>query len=439
MNRLTASFHAVAVASLCWLLPATPANAQAQLQPLDAIVAVVDEDVILRSELDIAMANLESQFANRQDQLPPRDIFERQVLERLILARLQVARAAEMGIRVSDAELDSAIADIARQNNMTTAQLGIQVAGDGMTLADLRSTVRDEITMQRLRQTFAQSRISVTEGEVDAVLASEASGSQYHLAHILVGVPEGSTPEQIAQAQARAEQIKAALESGDIEFSAAAVRYSDSPNALEGGDLGWRSLDEIPPAFANIIAGMADGDVFGPMRAPTGFQLVKLVETRAASDAGAATATQLQARHILIRPGDDGDNAAKARLETLKARIAGGADFAGLAQEMSQDETTADRGGALGWFTQDTYGVDFGAQVAALKDGEVSAPFKTAAGWHIVKREGSRQVSAASDNARQRARETIGQRKLEQEWERYVRELRGEAYVDLRLPAASGA
>ncbi|MDQ2702927.1 MAG: peptidylprolyl isomerase [Pseudomonadota bacterium] len=421
------------------MLPANHAAAQQQLRPLDTIVAVVDEDVILRSELDIAMANLESQFSDRRDQLPPRDIFERQVLERLILTRLQVARAASMGIQISDAELDAAIADIAGQNNLTLDQLAAQVAGDGMSLADLRASVRDEITMQRMRQNFAQSRISVTEGEVDAALASEASSSQYRLAHILVGVPEGSTPEQIAQAQTRAEQLKAALDSGQIDFAAAAVRYSDSPNALEGGDLGWRSIDEIPPSFAQLISTMQAGDVFGPMRTPTGFQLVKLVESRTAAETAPATATQMQARHILIRPGEDGDNAAKATLETLRARIAGGADFAELAQENSQDEATADRGGSLGWFTQDTYGVDFGAQVAALKDGEVSAPFRTEAGWHIVKREGVRQVAAADDNARARARASIGQRKLEQEWERFLREMRGEAYVDIRLPAASGS
>jgi peptidyl-prolyl cis-trans isomerase SurA len=439
MNRLTASLFAVAVASLCWMLPAAPAQAQQPMQPLDTIVAVVDDDVILRSELDIALANIESQFEGRRDQLPPRDIFERQVLERLILTKLQVGRASSMGIRVSDAELDGAIVDIAAQNNMTPAQLVTQISADGMTAADLRASVRDEITLQRLRQSFAQSRISVTEGEVDAAMANEATGNQYHLAHILIGVAEGSTPDQIASAQARAEQLKAQLEAGNIEFQAAAVRYSDSPNALEGGDLGWRSIDEIPPAFARIIAGMQPGDIYGPMRAPTGFQLVKLVESRAGASNTPVAVTQFQARHILIRSDEGGEAAARARIETLRARIAGGADFAELAQQNSQDEATADRGGSLGWFAQDGYGADFGAQVAALKDGEVSAPFRTAAGWHIVKREGSREVAATDENARQRARATIGQRKLEQEWDRYLRELRGEAYVDIRLPAASGS
>ena len=430
MNRLFACLLAIAA-----VFSTAQATAQ-QLQPVDRIAAVVDEDVILRSELDRALQNVLSQYATRQDQLPPRDVLEKQVLERLILVRLQVARAASSGITVSDQEVDSAIANVARQNNVALDQLGEQLARDGMTIADLRSSIRDEIAIQRLRQSFAQSRISVSEGEVDAALASQASGSQYHLAHILVGLPEGATPDQIAAAQKKIEGIKGQLDRGEIDFAAAAVRYSDSPNALEGGDLGWRGLNEIPPTFAQAITSMQAGQVIGPVRGPSGFQLLQLVGTRDASAADARTVTQLQARHILVRTGegsDASDAAAQAKLATLRARIAGGADFATIARENSADTATADKGGELGWFSQDTYGAEFGAQVAALQDGQVSAPFKTQAGWHIVQREGSRQVAAADDNRRQQVRESIGQRKLDEEWDRYLRELRGEAYVEIRL------
>jgi peptidyl-prolyl cis-trans isomerase SurA len=430
MNRLFACLLAVAA-----VFSAAQATAQ-QLQPVDRIVAVVDEDVILRSELDRALQNVLAQYATRQDQLPPRDVLEKQVLERLILLRLQVARAASSGIVVSDQEVEGAIANVAQQNNVAPDQLGAQLAREGMTIADLRSSIRDEIATQRLRQSFAQSRISVSEGEVDAALASQASGNQYHLAHILVGLPEGATPEQIAAAQKKIDGIKGQLDRGEIDFAAAAVRYSDSPNALEGGDLGWRSLDEIPPTFTQAITSMQAGQVLGPVRGPSGFQLLELIGTRDASAADARTVTQLQARHILVRTGEGSDNddaAAKAKLETLRARIAGGADFATVAKENSADTATADKGGELGWFAQDAYGAEFGAQVAALQDGQVSAPFKTEAGWHIVQREGSRQVAAADDNRRSQVRESIGQRKLEEEWDRYLRELRGEAYVDIRL------
>ena len=425
MNRLLACL--LAIAGLAWALPAPPALAQ-QLQPLDRIVAVVDEDVVLRSELDRALANILGQYAGRMDQLPPRDILERQVLERLVLMKLQVARAEGAGISVNDQELDSAVAGIASQNNLGMDQLAAQLARDGMTVADLRASVREEIMVQRLRQSFAQSRISVSEGEVDAALAAQVNATQYHLAHIVIGVPEGATADQIASAQKRVEEVKARIESGETDFSAAAVRYSDSPNALEGGDLGWRNLDEIPPSFAQLITSMQPGQVIGPIRGPSGFQLLNLVETREAADVG--TITEFKARHILVTGGDA---EAKAKLETLRARIAGGAEFAELARENSEDKASSARGGDLGWFAQDANGAEIGAQVAALSDGEVSAPFKDASGWHIVQREGSRQAPAADATRRQQVRESIGQRKLEQEWERFLRELRGEAYVDIRL------
>lgn len=440
MTRLAACLLA-AVAGFAALAGPKPAAAQ-QLQSLDRIAAVVDEDVILQSELDRAVANVDRQYEGRSDQLPPRDILERQVLERLILQRLQVARAANMGITVGDAELEKAIQGIAQQNNMSVEQLNAQLAHDGMTMADLRASVRDEIISQRLRQNFAQGRITVSEGEVDASLSSQANATQYHLAHILVGVPDGATADQIAAAQKKILGIQESLDKHEIDFAAAAVRYSDSPNALDGGDLGWRSLDEIPPSFAQVITGMQQGQVVGPIRGPSGFQLLQLVGTRSGADGAPAMITELKARHILVK-GDDA--AAQAKLATLRARIAGGADFAEVARENSEDTATKLAGGELGWFAQDSHGVDFGAQVAALQDGQVSQPFKTEAGWHIVQREGSRQAPAKDDTRRQQVREAIGQRKLEEQWDRFLREMRGEAYVDIRLggdaatPAATPA
>jgi len=409
---------------------------QAQsVQPLERIAAVVDEDVILQSELDRAVANILAQYANRQNQLPPRPVLERQVLERLILVKLQTARAAETGVRVSDAEVDAAIGNIAQQNNLSPDQLRQQLARDGMSIDDFRNSLRDEILVQRMRQRFAQSRISVSDAEVDAAMAAQTGGAQYQLSHILVALPEGATPEQIATGQQKIEGIKGLLDRGEIEFAAAAVRYSDSPNALEGGSLGWRSLDEVPSAFANAIRTMSPGDVIGPIRGPSGFQLLQLVDTREGEQAtGAGTVTQYSARHILIRPADGpgGDGEARARIDSLRARIAGGADFQEVARESSDDTVSKPQGGDLGWFTQDEFGPEFGGQVSALEDGQVSAPFRTQAGWHIVQRVGSRQASAGEDNRRAQVRESIGQRKLEDEWDRYVREMRGEAYVDVR-------
>ena len=412
---------------------ATPVMAQT-LQPLDRIAAVVNEDVVLQSEMDRAVQNVLAQYANQPGQLPPRAVLERQVLERLVLVKLQVARATESGIRIGDAELNNAINAVAQQNGTTPDGLRQRLEADGMSFDEFRSSLRDEITIQRLRQSYAQSRVQVSEGEVDAAIAAQAAtGVQYRLAHILVGVPDGASADQISTGKSKIEGVKALVDKGELDFSAAAVRYSDSPNALEGGDLGWRRIDEIPAAFANAIRSLSPGQVIGPIRGPSGFQLLKLVETRDGSQAAAKAVTEYHARHILVRvtPVQDAA-AAKAKIDTLRARIAGGADFQAVAKESSEDAISKPEGGDLGWFAQDDFGPEFGSQVAGLTDGQVSAPFRTQAGWHIVQRVGSRQATANDENRRAQVREAIGQRKLEDEWERFNREMRGEAFVDIR-------
>lgn len=407
-----------------------------EAQPLDRIAAVVDEDVILQSELQRAIANIKAQYAGRENQLPPEDVLSRQVLERLVLVKLQVARAQGSGIRVSDQELNQAMNSIAQQNGSNLDALRQRLAHDGIDFNDFRASVRDEITVQRLRQSFAQSRISVSEGEVDAALKQQATvGNQYHLAHILIALPDGANADQISTGQKKADGVKALLDKGELDFNAAAVRYSDSPNALEGGDLGWRSLDEIPQAFAQMMEKMKPGEVVGPIRGPSGFQLLKLVEVRDSSSAatGEHTVTEFHGRHILVRVDDhQTDAAAKAKIDTLRARIAGGAEFQTVAKESSEDNNSKGQGGDLGWFPADAFGPAFGQQVQGLQDGGVSQPFRTDAGWHIVQRVATRQTDVTTDNQRAQVRETIGRRKLEDEYNRFLQELRGEAYVSFR-------
>lgn len=425
----------LAVAALLGAPAAAQTQAEAPqagpLQPLERIAAVVDEDVVLRSELDRAVANITRQYAGRENQLPPREILERQVLERLILVKLQLARAEQTGVRVTDQEIDGAIAGMARQNRLSLEQLRQQLAAEGENYADFRDSVRDELMIQRLRQRFAQSRIAVSEAEIDAALAAQKSaGMHYHLAHILVALPEGATPEQIKTASGKIEGIAGLIERGEMDFSAAAVRYSDSPNALEGGDLGWRSIDEIPTAFGSLIRNLQPGEVSAPIRGASGFQLVKLVEVRDANQAGPGMVTQVHARHILVRTNDStSEAAARARIDTVAARLKGGADFDQVAREESQDLSTQAKGGDLGWFVPEQFGSDFGDQVKALGDGQVSEPFRTQAGWHIVQRLASREIDAGEQTRRARIGDTIGRRKLEDEWNRFLRELRGEAYV----------
>lgn len=419
-------------------LLALPVQAQ-QTQPIDGIAVVVDEDVILQSELDRAVANILAQYAGRTEQLPPLEVLQRQVAERLVLLQLQVTRAEATGVRVTDAEVDQAVAGVAAQNQTSVEQLRAQLASNGTSFSQFRDSIRDELLVQRLQQRFAQTQVSVSDAEVDAALqAQQATGEQFHLAHILVGLPEGATPEQIATAQTKIEGIKGLLDRGEMDFAAAAVRYSDSPNALEGGDLGWRAANEIPSVFAELVSSMAPGQVTDPIRGSSGFQLLQLVETRDASQAGPSIVTQFQASHILIRVDESTSAAqAKAEADTLHARIVGGADFAELAREHSEDPSSQARGGDLGWFTQDQFGPDFGSQVAALADGGVSAPFRTQAGWHILKRTGTRESDVGDESQRAQVRETIGRRKLEDEWSRFLREMRGEAFVDFRSGAAA--
>ena len=417
-----------------------PVHAQ-QLQPLDGIAVVVDEDVILQSELQRAVANIRSQYAGRAEQLPPADVLERQVAERLVLLKLQVARAETTGVKVTDQEIDQAIGAIAEQNQASVEQLRAQVTSDGSSFSQFRDSIRDELMVQRLRQRFAQTQVSVSDAEVDAALQTQqATGQEFHLAHILVALPEGATPAQIEAGQTKIDGIKSLLDRGEMDFAAAAARYSDSPNALEGGDLGWRAANEIPAAFAELVRGMAPGQVTAPIRGPSGFQLLQLVEMRDASQASTGPVTQYQASHILIRVDEDTSDAeAKAQADTLHARLVGGADFATLASESSEDPSSKANGGDLGWFTQDQYGPDFGSAGAALADGAFSTPFRTQAGWHIIKRNATRQAETGDQTQRAQVRETIGRRKLEEEWNRFLREMRGEAFVEFRDDAAAPA
>lgn len=434
---MTKTLPVLLAAGLAFSAVTAPAMAQeaAQLQSLDRIAAVVDEDVILQSELEDQIRQIRAQYADRADQLPPPAVLERQVLERLVLTKLQLARANGSGMRVGDDELNYTINAIAQNNGTTVDGLAQRLAADGLTLAEFRANLREELTIQRLRQSFAQSRVVVSEGEVDAALNQAGlNATQYNLANILVAVPDGATPDQIATAQTKINGIKELIDKGELDFAAAAVRYSDGPNALEGGDLGWRTMDEIPSGFTQMLAQMTKGQVIGPIRGPSGFQLLKLADQRDAGQDGTRTVTEFQARHILVRVNDSQDDAAaRAKAQTLHARLAGGAGFQALAKESSEDTNTRSQGGDLGWFAADAFGPAFGEQVAAVaNDGGYSAPFRTDAGWHIVQRVASRQTEVSDDNRRAQVRETIGRRKLEEEYNRFLQELRGDAFVSFR-------
>jgi peptidyl-prolyl cis-trans isomerase SurA len=430
------AFAPVLAALLALTTAFVPGHAAAQATtPVDSIVAVVDEDVILRSELDRAVANITAQYANQPGQLPPRDVLERQVLDRLVLARLQLARARDSGIRVSDGELAQAIESVASRNGMTQDQLRARLAQDGLSYEEFRDSLRDELLIERLRQRYVQSRVQVSEAEIDQLLAvREIGGPEVHLANIVVALPDGASADEIGLAQKKARDIKSVVERGEIDFAAAAIRFSDAPNALEGGDIGWRALDAIPPAFVGLIQQLQPGQISEPVRGPGGYQLIQLVDTRVQ---GTQTMTEFNAQGILIRATPTvPSEAARLKAAELRSRIAAGEDFGDLAREHSEDTMSRNDGGDMGWFPINAWGTSVGSQLTQLQDGEISQPFQSEVGWHIIKRLGTREQDVTELNRRNQAREIIAQRKSEEEFERFLRQMRAEAYVESRLTDA---
>ena len=414
-----------------------PATAAAQATtPVDSIVAVVDEDVILRSELDRAVSNIRAQYADQPGQLPPREVLERQVLDRLVIMRLQLVRARETGIRVADGELSQAIQSVAARNRMSQEQLQQRLAADGLGYEEFRNSLREEMLIERLRQRFVQSRVQVSETEIDQLLAVRAiGGPEVRLANIVVGLPDAATPDQIATAQQKIQGILSVIRSGELDFRAAAIRYSDAQNALEGGDIGWRGLDAIPAAFVGMIQGMRPGDISEPVRGASGYQIIQLVETRESSQ---QTITEYNAQGIMVRVSPTlPPEAARQKIEAVHARLVAGEDFATVARASSDDTLTRADGGDMGWFPINAWGSAIGSQLQVLADGQLSPPFQSEVGWHIVQRKGTREQDVTEQNRRNQARELIAQRKAEEEFERFLRQIRSEAYVDSRLAAAT--
>ncbi|PWK88577.1 peptidylprolyl isomerase [Fulvimonas soli] len=416
--------------------------AQAQLLPqaagasersLDRIVAVVNDDVILQSELDDAVRSIQQQYASNPGQLPPMDVLRRQVLDRLVLMRLQVQKADEQGIRVADADVDQAVAGVAQQNQMSPDQLRAAVEQQGGSFAAFRAQLADQLVVQRLHDSVVRDSVSITDSEINNLLASPTyKAGEVHLAHIQVSIPAGGGAADIQAAQAKAEQALNAIKGG-MDFNAAAIRYSDAQDALDGGDLGWRRLDEIPPAFADTVAAMKPGDVTPALRGPTGFHILKLVGQR---QPDRQVVTEFHARQILIKPSELVTPAqAEQQARDLYNRIVNKhEDFAKLAKDYSKDPTTANAGGDMGWFAQNDWGSVIAQQVGQLKEGQVSQPFQTEAGWHILQLEGTRQQDRTEDIERNQARQAIGNRKAEQAYDDFLRQLRADAYVDILVP-----
>lgn len=409
-------------------------SAAAAPQPIDSIVAVVNDDVILQSELDTAVAQIRRQYQGRAN-LPPDGVLERQVLERQVMQELQLQFAKDNNVNVSEEDVDKALQRMARQNNLTVPQLRQGVERDGFDFAAFRENMREQLIIERVQQQVTQQRVDVAPSEIEIQLERDPQERrEYRLANILVGVDDGASPAEIEQAEAKAQRIRRELQDG-ADFQQMAIAESDSQDALQGGDVGWRRPGEISPEFAKVLEGMEPGDISRPLRSPAGFYLIKLVEERAAQ---AMMVSEKRARHILIQPDElTSDQEAYEKIREVREKIVEDeAGFAAMAEEHSDDPVTSSKGGDLGWFGPNEYGTRIEETVSGLEVGQLSQPFRTEGGWHIIELLDTRQVDRTDDMRRQRAEQSIRDRKSQEEIENWLRQMRSRAYVDIRIPGA---
>jgi len=416
-------------AMLALLLPAM-AGAQ-EAEKIDEIVAVVDEGVILRSELESSINGIVQQIQARGERQPPRQVLEEQVLERLIMSEVQIQRAEQTGIRVTDQEVDRSLEDVARQNNLTLSQLRQAVESDGIEFNEFRGDVRKQLLTSRLRQRIVESMDEVTDTEVDILLESDFFESdEYHLSQIALQISPAAGPAETREAEAKMNAIVEEIGDG-MDFATAAINYSEAPDALEGGAIGWRNLNTMPRQLADRIRDLQPGQVSDPIFGNGSLMLVKVNDRR---PRGEVIVDEFNARHIMIEPSElMSPEAARELAEDLYRRISEGEDFGELAREFSDDNRSANIGGEMAWFPEGAYGDTFQEICDSLAPGEVSPPFQTQQGWHIVRLEGRRQSDRTDEALRAEARNMLMDQRTEAEIDRTLRQMRDEAYVQVKL------
>ncbi|MBF0257169.1 MAG: peptidylprolyl isomerase [Gammaproteobacteria bacterium] len=417
---------------LLWLpLPVLAAS----YNKLDSIVAVVDEDLVMRSELEAKIKQVLLQNRRPGVKLPPRDVIEQKVLEQLIVRRLQLNAAQRAGIAVDEGLVAKAIGGIAQRNGLNIGQFRTALEREGINYNVFKQGIEEEFLLNRLHSQQVLSKISVSEQEINAFLSKEArlgdANVSYQVGHILIRVAEGAESAQLVKAREQAEGVVRKLRNGE-DFAEVAMQSSTAGNALEGGDLGWKKRSELPSAIADRVPLLKVGEVSDPIRGSGGYHVVKLINRK--GETQRALVDQTQVRHILIRTNElTSDDDAKTRLEQLRVRIVGGDDFAALARAHSNDTASAIKGGDLGWLGANDVLPEFRQQMDALQPKEVSQPFKTQMGWHLLQVLERRNYDSTDDLRRNQASAAIKQRKGAEAIEQFVRQLRDEAYVEIRL------
>lgn len=412
---------------------ATTFAATARAELVDRIVAVVNDSVLLQSELDQAMQSARGQIRSRGVAVPADDILRPQVLERVILTRLQTQRASQAGVRIDDRELNDILNNIAKQNRMTLAQLAESVKSDGIDFLALREQVRDEVLIARLRQREVESRVAVTEQDVDLYLANQGTNAntEYHLMHILVSIPDGANSDEREKRRQRADGLLKRLRDGE-DFAQVAISSSDGQQALQGGDLDWRRAADLPSVFASAAAKLKPDEVSDIIETGSGFHLIKLAGTRGGDER--LTVLETHSQHILLQNNAlRTEDQSRVQAQNLYERIQKGEDFSKLAKEFSDDPGSKNSGGDLGWQAPGVFAPDFQAQLDLLEPGQISPPFHTQFGWHVAKVLERRTRDMTEESRRGRARQAIHERKAAEEYDIWLRRLRDEAYVEYRL------
>ncbi len=430
-RRSPAALRLFMLSALCLFTCAQPILAA---QPIDRIVAVVNDEVITESELNARLDEVSKRISAQKIPAPPGNILKKQVLERTILEHLQSQMARQMGIEAGKDKVDAALQNIAEQNHMSLTDLYKTLAQDGVSQDTLREQIRSQILIQQLVEREIGNRITVSDAEVDNFLANSENlggGTEYELSHILISLPESATPEVIQRTRQRAEDVLQTLRQGGA-FDQAAIANSQGENALEGGKLGWKKTGQLPALFVSALKTMQPGDVSDVLRSPGGFHILKLQDKRGGKKT--LTITQTHARHILLRtnaivtPQD-----AWQRLNKLRLRIQNGDDFAVLAKSNSEDPGSASSGGDLGWVNPGQTVPEFEKAMNALKPNEISAPVQTPFGLHLIQALERRQRDVTSERDQADARQQIHARKTDERYAQWVRQLRDEAYIEYRI------